>query len=164
MVKYAINGQTHHLWAHLPIYSIFAHKWHICPFIAHLPINDTFAHKWHICPFIVTPPRIDLLCMKNWGTHWTIEISSNESLASMAIEKIKIMEAVFNCHGCWWFIWVHFHCPSSALIYWTWQNFLTQCVAHLPINDTFIHKQYIYPKLQSWMSVCPQSWILIHIW
>ena len=25
-----------------------------------------------------TPPRIDLLCMKNWGTQWTIEISSNE--------------------------------------------------------------------------------------
>ena len=24
------------------------------------------------------PSRIDLLCMKNWGTHWTIEISSNE--------------------------------------------------------------------------------------
>ena len=24
-----------------------------------------------------TPPRIDLLCMKNWGTQWTIEIRSN---------------------------------------------------------------------------------------
>ena len=27
---------------------------------------------------LVTLPRIDLLCMKNWGTQWTIEISSNE--------------------------------------------------------------------------------------
>ena len=35
-----------------------------------------------------TPPRIDLLCMKNWGTQWTIEISSNEKLAPMAIAKI----------------------------------------------------------------------------
>ena len=26
----------------------------------------------------LTPPRIDLLCMKNWGIQWTIEISSNE--------------------------------------------------------------------------------------
>ena len=25
-----------------------------------------------------TLPRFDLLCMKNWGTQWTIEITSNE--------------------------------------------------------------------------------------
>ena len=28
--------------------------------------------------YVITPPKIDLLCMKNWGTRWTIEISSNE--------------------------------------------------------------------------------------
>ena len=43
-----------------------------------------------------TPPRIDLLCMKNWDTQWTIEISSNESSALMAIEKIKIVGAVLE--------------------------------------------------------------------
>ena len=25
-----------------------------------------------------TQPRIDLLCMKNLGTQWTVEVSSNE--------------------------------------------------------------------------------------
>ena len=43
-----------------------------------------------------TPPMIDLLCMKNWGTQWTIEISYNEKLAPKAIEKIKIMGTVFE--------------------------------------------------------------------
>ena len=35
----------------------------------------------YLFPFdfiLSTPPRIDLLCMKNWGTQWTMEISSNE--------------------------------------------------------------------------------------
>ena len=31
--------------------------------------------------------------MENWDTQWTIEIRSNEFLAPMAIEKIKIVEA-----------------------------------------------------------------------
>ena len=43
-----------------------------------------------------TPPRIDLLCMKNWGTQWTLEISSNEISAPMAIEKIKIVGVVLE--------------------------------------------------------------------
>ena len=34
--------------------------------------------------------------MKNWGTQWTIEISSNEKWAPMAIEKIKIVGAVLE--------------------------------------------------------------------
>jgi hypothetical protein len=34
--------------------------------------------------------------MKNAGTQWAIEISSNEYSASMAIEKIKILGAVLE--------------------------------------------------------------------
>ena len=43
-----------------------------------------------------TPLRIDLLCMENWGTHCTIEISSNECSAPMAIKKIKLVGAALE--------------------------------------------------------------------
>ena len=39
---------------------------------------------------------IDLLCMKNWGTQWTIEISSNEKLAPKAIEKNQNFGGLFE--------------------------------------------------------------------
>ena len=79
-------------------YLTWIDSWWIC-FNYHLLIRDLMPNLiwwnttiyWHC-----TPPRIDLLCMKNWFTQWTIEISWNEESAFVAIEKIKILGAVLE--------------------------------------------------------------------
>ena len=43
-----------------------------------------------------TLPGKILLCPINWGTQLTMEISSNELSAPMAIEKIKLLGAVLE--------------------------------------------------------------------
>ena len=48
------------------------------PIIMSTPVSKKVNNKTITNQVQLVSYRSDLLCMKNWGTQWTIEISSNE--------------------------------------------------------------------------------------